>query len=237
MGMCGRVLGCWALPTSRYRGRSNVTASSTTWRAGTSSAAASPPRTSTTPSPSGCILLANWILFFELTVVAWVAAELYASLGASLIALSLVLALHVVRVAHRVLVERLSTLFRPLQPRYCSIYDPYFWRHERYWKLAMQPSILDGTPFKGLAWRLLGVRIGRRAFDDGCIFMEKTLVAIGDDCALNAGSVIQPHSQEDGTFKSDRIAIAAGCTLGTGALVHYGVTMSDGVGSPPTPSS
>jgi non-ribosomal peptide synthetase-like protein len=59
--------------------------------------------------------------------------------------------------------------------------------------------------------------------------MDKTLIAIGDDCAFNAGSVIQPHSQEDGTFKSDRISIGAGCTLGTGALVHYGVTMGDGV--------
>ena len=176
----------------------------------------------------GLYLLANWMLFFELTVVAWVAAGLYASLGASLIALSLVLA-PMLYVAHRVLVERLSTMFRPLQPRYCSIYDPHFWRHERYWKLAMQPSILDGTPFKGLVWRLLGVRIGRRVFDDGCIFMDKTLITIGDDCALNANSVIQPHSQEDGTFKSDRIAIGAGCTLGTGALVHYGVTMGDGV--------
>ena len=45
---------------------------------------------------------------------------------------------------------------------------------------------------------------------------------------LNAGSKIQCHSQEDGTFKSDRTAIGAGCTLGVGALVHYGVTMGDG---------
>ena len=39
---------------------------------------------------------------------------------------------------------------------------------------------------------------------------------------------IQCHSQEDGAFKSDRIAIGAGCTLGVGAFVHYGVTMGDG---------
>ena len=28
--------------------------------------------------------------------------------------------------------------------------------------------MLAGTPFKNLVWRLLGVRIGRRVFDDGC---------------------------------------------------------------------
>ena len=57
---------------------------------------------------------------------------------------------------------------------------------------------------------------------------ERTFVTIGDDCTFNAGSAIQCHSQEDGGFKSDRTAIGAGCTLGVGALVHYGVTMGDG---------
>ncbi|MEE6271675.1 peptide synthetase, partial [Streptomyces diastatochromogenes] len=31
-----------------------------------------------------------------------------------------------------------------------------------------------------------------------------------------------------GTFKSDRSTLGAGCTLGVGALVHYGVTLGDG---------
>ena len=35
-------------------------------------------------------------------------------------------------------------------------------------------------------------------------------------------------SQEDGNFKSDRITIGAGCTLGVGAFVHYGVSIGDG---------
>jgi non-ribosomal peptide synthetase-like protein len=77
-------------------------------------------------------------------------------------------------------------------------------------------------------WRLLGVRLGRRVFDDGCAVPEKTMVAIGDDCTLSAGSVIQCHSMEDGVFKSDYIEIGAGCTIGTNAFVHYGVTIGDG---------
>jgi len=47
------------------------------------------------------------------------------------------------------------------------------------------------------------VRIGRRVFDDGCGIAERTLVSIGDHCTLNAGSVIQCHSMEDGIFKAD----------------------------------
>ena len=79
-----------------------------------------------------------------------------------------------------------------------------------------------------MIWRLLGVRIGRRVFDDGASMAEKNLVTIGDDVTLNAGAWIQCHSQEDCAFKSDRITIGSGCTVGVGAMVHYGVTMGDG---------
>jgi non-ribosomal peptide synthetase-like protein len=175
----------------------------------------------------GLYLLAWWMFWFGATVLGWAAVDLYGSVGAIAIALAGVLIL-VLRVLHFVLVERLSTLFRDLRPRYCSIYDPYFWRHERFWKLSWQPLILDGTPFKNFTWRLQGVRIGRRVFDDGCAIVEKTLVTIGDQCTLGVRSIIQPHSQESGAFKSDRIAIGAGCTLGIASLVHYGATMGDG---------
>jgi non-ribosomal peptide synthetase-like protein len=72
------------------------------------------------------------------------------------------------------------------------------------------------------------VRIGRRVYDDGCDIAERTLATIGDDCTLNAGTAIQCHSLEDGTFKSDRIVLGAGCTLGINAFVHYGATLGDG---------
>jgi hypothetical protein len=33
---------------------------------------------------------------------------------------------------------------------------------------------------------------------------------------------------EDGIFKPDRTVLEDGCTVGAGALVHYGVTMGQG---------
>jgi non-ribosomal peptide synthetase-like protein len=86
----------------------------------------------------------------------------------------------------------------------------------------------NGTPFKSLIGRLMGTPIGRRVFDDGCMLTERRFATIGDDCTLNTGSILQTHSQEDGAFKSDHVAIGAGCTLGVGAFVHYGVTIGDG---------
>jgi non-ribosomal peptide synthetase-like protein len=175
----------------------------------------------------GLYLLAWWLFWFGAGALTFAGLELFGSVGAIAVALAGVLIL-ALRVVHFSLIERLSTMFRDLQPREVSIYDPYFWWHERFWKLSWQPLILDGTPFKNLTWRLQGVRIGKRVFDDGCAIVEKTLVSIGDHCTLSVRSIIQAHSQESGAFKSDRIAIGSGCTLGIASLVHYGATMGDG---------
>jgi len=57
--------------------------------------------------------------------------------------------------------------------------------------------------------------------------VERTLTRVGSYCTLNAASVLQGHSLEDGTFKSGRITIGNRCTLGTGAFVHYDVSIDD----------
>ncbi|AOR30425.1 peptide synthetase [Streptomyces fodineus] len=174
------------------------------------------------------MLLVRWLHTFALTLFALASVDLYGVVGHVVIAGYLAITL-AFSTGYFILVERCITSFRALRPRLCSIYDPYFWWHERLWKVPDHfLDIFNGTPFKSLVWRLLGVRIGSRVFDDGCYLTERTLATIGDDCTLNAGSKIQCHSQEDGTFKSDRTTLGAGCTLGVGAHVHYGVTMGDG---------
>ncbi|MFJ8827809.1 Pls/PosA family non-ribosomal peptide synthetase [Streptomyces sp. NPDC102467] len=176
----------------------------------------------------GLYLLVRWIRLFVDTLIACGAVTFYPSSGVAALGLATILAL-LFGLAYSVLLERAVNRFRRQSPQFCSIYQPYFWRHERFWKLHATPlPFMDGTPFKSLFWRALGMRLGRRLFDDGCDIPERSLVTIGDDCTLNAGSGIQCHSQEDGTFKSDRTTIGAGSTLGVGALVHYGVTMQDG---------
>jgi non-ribosomal peptide synthetase-like protein len=177
----------------------------------------------------GFYLFARWLHVFLIALLGLAAVDLYDAFAQ--VAFAAFIAVSVLASAvYLVVVERCFTAFRALRPRFCSIYDPYFWWHERLWKVPAVSyfQVFNGTPFKNVIWRMLGVRIGRRVFDDGCIFTERTLVTIGDDCTLNAGSKIQCHSQEDGTFKSDRSTIGAGCTLGVGALVHYGVTMGEG---------
>jgi non-ribosomal peptide synthetase-like protein len=127
------------------------------------------------------------------------------------------------------LVERASLAFRRLAPKMVTIYEPYFWFHERHWKLSDSPIVrlFAGTPFRSLIWRLMGVRIGRKVYDGGCGITDRSLVEIGDHTNLNEASVLQAHSLEEGVFKSDYVRIGKACTLGPAAFAHYGITMGD----------
>ena len=111
------------------------------------------------------------------------------------------------------------------------MYDDYFWAHERYWKFTGSPVSLlfTGTPFKNVVSRLLGARVGKKVFDDGCTFIDKSLLEVGDYTNLNEFCALHGHSLEEGVFKTDRIKIGKGCTVGHAAFVHYGVRMGDEV--------
>ncbi|HEV2670486.1 MAG TPA: Pls/PosA family non-ribosomal peptide synthetase [Gemmatimonadales bacterium] len=176
----------------------------------------------------GIFLLTRWLGVFLLVLIDVVALQLdmFAhAITAVLLALSAVAA-----AIYYALVERCFESLSPPPPRICSIYDPAFWWVERVWKLHPISflHLFDGTPFKSVLWRLIGVRFGKRVFDDGVFISEPTLTVIGDECALNQQSIIQCDSQEDGTYKSGTATIANGCTIGVGAFVHYDVTLGSG---------
>ena len=154
-------------------------------------------------------LLLNWVRLYVTLLLGFTTVDLYQPYGIWALVGGTVVAA-VFNFFWSVVIERAATGFRRLQPQFCSIYEPYFWWHERFWKLSTQPAVFNGTPFKAIAWRMLGVPTGRRLFDDGASMSEKTLVRLGDDCTLNAGVVLQAHSMEDGVFKSDHIAVGSG---------------------------
>jgi len=178
----------------------------------------------------GIFLSTRWLGVFLMVLIDLAALELFYDVWAHAVMAMLFALSAAVAAIYYALVERCFETLGPPPPAICSIYDPGFWWVERVWKLHPIHflHIFDGTPFKSVLWRLIGVRFGKRVFDDGTYISEPTLTAIGDECVLNQLSIIQCDSQEDGTYKSGPTTIGAGCTIGVGAFVHYGVTMEDG---------
>ena len=178
----------------------------------------------------GIFLLIRWLGVFLVVLIDLAAVEFFGGVYAHA-AMALLFALSpVVAAVYYAVVEGCFEKLSPPPPAICSIYDPRFWWVERVWKLHPINffHLFDGTPFLTVLWRLIGVRMGKRVYDDGVYISEPTLTTIGDECVLNHQSLIQCESQEDGTFKSGRTEIGAGCTIGVGAFIHYGVTMGDG---------
>ena len=116
-------------------------------------------------------------------------------------------------------------------PQFCSIYEPYFWRHERLWKLSGTGylQIFNGTPFKSICGGCSACTSAEELFDDGTSFPEKTLVTIGDHCTWER----RPRSSATRwrTAASSPAIPSSGTAapLGANAWVHYGVTMGERV--------
>ena len=178
----------------------------------------------------GIFLFTRWLGVFLVTVIDLAALEFFYGVLAHTIMAALFALSAVVAAVYYASVEGAFEALSPPPPAICSIYDRRFWWVERIWKLHPFHflHIFNGTPFKNVLWRLIGVRIGTRVYDDGVYISEPTLTVIGDECVLNERSKIQCESQEDGTYKSGPSTLGAGCTVGVAAFVHYGVTMSDG---------
>lgn len=175
-------------------------------------------------------LASRWMSVFA-AIVLWTAAlAYYDSLGVfALFAATVVMT--AASIAMFIAIERASLAFKRLEPKIASIYDPYFWFHERHWKLSESPitRLFSGTPFRTMMFRAMGMKVGKKVFDCGRSVTERTLTNVGDYANINEGAVLQAHSLEEGVFKSDHIRMGSGCSIGPGAFVHYGVTMGDHV--------
>jgi non-ribosomal peptide synthetase-like protein len=144
---------------------------------------------------------------------------------------AIIVALIAFNMAFFIVLERAVPGFKRLKPQLASIYDPYFWWHERYWKLTAFPilTMFAGTPFRGMLLRAMGMKVGAKLFDCSAGIPERSLTEVGDYANLNEGCVLQAHSLEEGVFKSDYIRLGNRCSVGPGAYVHYGVCTGDDV--------
>lgn len=156
-------------------------------------------------------------------------AEL-SNVAKSVVVAALFIFLLLFNIGYSIAFEKVAMKFKRMKPLYCSLYDQAFWNHERYWKLSALgvTGIFSGTPMRAFFLRLRGMAVGRMFFDDGASFPEVELVSVGDHCCFNYGSVVQCHSLEDGSFKSDHVSIGSNCNFGVGSFIHYGTHIDSG---------
>ena len=117
-------------------------------------------------------------------------------------------------------IGRYEPIVRPL-------WSFFVWRTElvtsTYENLAV-PLLLEplkGTPYINLYLRLMGCRIGRRAYIDTTDITEFDLVRIGDDAALNEGAGLQTHLFEDRVMKVSAVEIGDRAVVGSMAIALY----------------
>jgi non-ribosomal peptide synthetase-like protein len=115
------------------------------------------------------------------------------------------------------------------------LWSPFVWRTELvtgfYENFTNEffASHLRGTVFLPWYFRLLGVRIGRRACIMTMDFTEFDLVRIGDDVALNEDCDIQTHLFEDRVMKMSTVKIGSRVSVGSNTLILYGTVIEDDV--------
>lgn len=88
---------------------------------------------------------------------------------------------------------------------------------------------LQGTAFLAWYFRLLGMKIGRRACILTTDFTEFDLVRLGDDVALNEDCTIQTHLFEDRVLKIGSVEVGARASIGSYAVILYGSVLEDDV--------
>jgi non-ribosomal peptide synthetase-like protein len=92
------------------------------------------------------------------------------------------------------------------------------------YEAAAVPALLHylvGTPFIAPALRLLGARIGRRAWIGTTYVTEFDLVDIGDEATVGQGASLQTHLFEDRVMKMSDVRVGEAATVGVRAIVLY----------------
>jgi non-ribosomal peptide synthetase-like protein len=175
-------------------------------------------------------LASRWVAVFITLMITQTALASYNHFGIFALFAG-IWALTATYIAFFIVLERASLGFKRLQPQLVSIYDPYFWWHERHWKLSTPPipNIFAGTPFRGMLLRSVGMKVGAKLFDCSQAITEPSLTEVGDHVNLNEGCALMAHSLEEGVFKSDYIRLGNRCSVGPGAFVHYSVSTGDHV--------
>eukprot|EP01125_Pyxidicula_operculata_P007902 TRINITY_DN2669_c0_g1_i8.p1 TRINITY_DN2669_c0_g1~~TRINITY_DN2669_c0_g1_i8.p1 ORF type:complete len:647 (+),score=89.83 TRINITY_DN2669_c0_g1_i8:90-2030(+) len=87
---------------------------------------------------------------------------------------------------------------------------------------------LVGTPFLTMYERLVGAKIGSNCLLFGTI-QHHDLIYMGDNCIMDEGSTLLPHTFDRGMMNLEKIVVGDGCYIGKGSLVYLGAKIYNNV--------
>jgi non-ribosomal peptide synthetase-like protein len=120
------------------------------------------------------------------------------------------------------------------RPRIEPQWSHFVWRTELITALYENTAVpwlihwLAGTSLMAPTLRLLGARIGRRAYIETNYLTEFDLVRVGDDAAVNGQAALQTHLFEDRVMKMSTVTIGAECSVGPRAVILYDSELDSG---------
>lgn len=82
-------------------------------------------------------------------------------------------------------------------------------------------EFLKGTPLLPFFLRLMGVKIGKRAWLNTTDFTEHDMITLGDDVALNDDCGPQTHLFEDRVMKIGPVKIGSRSSIGVRSIILY----------------
>eukprot|EP00411_Alexandrium_monilatum_P043833 CAMPEP_0175483088 /NCGR_PEP_ID=MMETSP0095-20121207/79309_1 /TAXON_ID=311494 /ORGANISM="Alexandrium monilatum, Strain CCMP3105" /LENGTH=217 /DNA_ID=CAMNT_0016784789 /DNA_START=72 /DNA_END=722 /DNA_ORIENTATION=- len=90
-------------------------------------------------------------------------------------------------------------------------------------------NLTMGTPVLAMYLRLLGARVGRRAFINTIMAGEPDLLSIGSEVCINRMALLGGHTYEDWVMKFGRITLDDRTALGCEAAVFRGAKLQQRV--------
>jgi amino acid adenylation domain-containing protein len=113
-------------------------------------------------------------------------------------------------------------VYRPtIQP----LWSQFVWKTETHsavlhdFAASLFITDIQGTPFLTGFLRLLGAKVGKRAFINTTDWTETDLIHLGDDVAINANAPLQAHLFEDRVMKVGAIKIGDRCSVGNYSVI------------------
>lgn len=113
-----------------------------------------------------------------------------------------------------------------------GIYPLWGFYYFRFWFVKKfiditQATILTGTPFLAIYYRLMGSRIGKNVYLGSDRVRAFDLVSVGNNSSISKEANIMGYMVEDGMLILGRISIGNNCFIGARSLMHQNSRMED----------